>query len=300
MIAPKAEDSKVSIDALPSSIDADFYFFHQVDFLLRFKDKGIRNAYNNFVDTNQTLSSQFTLSLVLLCLTVPMAVLMATSFTRSTSSFEKCIWIITILIVFGINMFNWKVFFSKQRELKNSPNGELPLASKQYIKNVHMIVFFILNFLTCFRLISRVVNGQCEKLSLRDSWNCNPLASNSFLPPETLLITCFLPIMYSLIGKGANFEFSLVLWVMTMASMLFSMIFAEANGVILFAIIYSVVSLLSIVELKRQHYVLFLTNQKLQDILAEREKAADEANATEMRHLIGNLAHDLKTVRFTI
>eukprot|EP00981_Chlorochromonas_danica_P008975 scaffold2384_cov235-Ochromonas_danica.AAC.2 len=33
----------------------------------------------------------------------------------------------------------------------------------------------------------------------------------------------------------------------------------------------------------------------LQEILKEREKAADEANAEEMRHMIANVAHDLKT-----
>eukprot|EP00981_Chlorochromonas_danica_P000299 scaffold77_cov243-Ochromonas_danica.AAC.1 len=48
-------------------------------------------------------------------------------------------------------------------------------------------------------------------------------------------------------------------------------------------------------EAKVHHYYLFFTHRKLLDILREREKAADEANAQELRHMIANVAHDLKT-----
>lgn len=52
-----------------------------------------------------------------------------------------------------------------------------------------------------------------------------------------------------------------------------------------------------LIELHFQRTNTFLSNRKLQTVLEEREKNADAIHATEMRHMIGNVAHDLKTVR---
>jgi hypothetical protein len=49
-------------------------------------------------------------------------------------------------------------------------------------------------------------------------------------------------------------------------------------------------------DLHRQRIQSFLTNIKLREILNERERNADAIHAMEMRHMIGNVAHDLKTV----
>lgn len=52
-----------------------------------------------------------------------------------------------------------------------------------------------------------------------------------------------------------------------------------------------------LIELHFQRTNTFLSNRRLQTVLEEREKNADAIHATEMRHMIGNVAHDLKTVR---
>lgn len=49
------------------------------------------------------------------------------------------------------------------------------------------------------------------------------------------------------------------------------------------------------IHIQRTQY--FLNNRKLQDILNKNEKNALEIHAMEMRSMIGNVAHDLKTVR---
>ncbi len=50
------------------------------------------------------------------------------------------------------------------------------------------------------------------------------------------------------------------------------------------------------IELHYQRTQSFLNKRKIEIILHENEKNADITNATEMRHMIGNVAHDLKTV----
>jgi hypothetical protein len=41
---------------------------------------------------------------------------------------------------------------------------------------------------------------------------------------------------------------------------------------------------------------LFMTSMKLREILVEKERTAEEMHVSEMRHMIANVAHDLKTV----
>eukprot|EP00981_Chlorochromonas_danica_P007563 scaffold1793_cov164-Ochromonas_danica.AAC.5 len=46
---------------------------------------------------------------------------------------------------------------------------------------------------------------------------------------------------------------------------------------------------------RRQNYFLFFLHTELMDYVKRQEVAANEANAEEMRHMIANVAHDLKT-----
>jgi signal transduction histidine kinase len=45
---------------------------------------------------------------------------------------------------------------------------------------------------------------------------------------------------------------------------------------------------------------LFLVTQRQEQLLVENERLAEETRANELRSMIGNVAHDLKTVYFTL
>ena len=51
---------------------------------------------------------------------------------------------------------------------------------------------------------------------------------------------------------------------------------------------------------QRQTLSLFLVNQSQKRLLDDNERLAEENHAKELRHMIGNVAHDLKTVRCCI
>ena len=51
-------------------------------------------------------------------------------------------------------------------------------------------------------------------------------------------------------------------------------------------------------EIYRQKISLFLLTQSQKNLLEENERLAAETHANELRHMIGNVAHDLKTVSF--
>ncbi len=55
--------------------------------------------------------------------------------------------------------------------------------------------------------------------------------------------------------------------------------------------------ILLIIQLHLQRVQTFLHKRDLKELLEENERNADANHAMEMRHMIGNVAHDLKTVR---
>jgi hypothetical protein len=57
------------------------------------------------------------------------------------------------------------------------------------------------------------------------------------------------------------------------------------------------VFLLLFYDLHHQRIRAFLANRRMKAMLRERERNEEINHATEMRHMIGNIAHDLKTVR---
>ena len=63
-------------------------------------------------------------------------------------------------------------------------------------------------------------------------------------------------------------------------------------GVVLF-----LSSIFAVVDIQIRNILLFLSNRNFQEIIEENEQMAEKKNEEEMRHMIGNVAHDLKTVR---
>ena len=49
-------------------------------------------------------------------------------------------------------------------------------------------------------------------------------------------------------------------------------------------------------ELQRQMKSIFDLTERMQYLIKENAKMSSEMHANEMRHMIGNVAHDLKTV----
>ncbi len=53
----------------------------------------------------------------------------------------------------------------------------------------------------------------------------------------------------------------------------------------------------AIKDIQIRNLVIYLANVKLKELFVSHQKAASELHQEEMRHLIANVAHDLKTVR---
>ena len=69
-----------------------------------------------------------------------------------------------------------------------------------------------------------------------------------------------------------------------------------AEACVLSLMIYILLSGLLLYEYQRQNLATFILTEDLKFALEERERCAEETHASELRHMIANVAHDLKTV----
>lgn len=283
-----------------SAMEIDGELQRNVNMFLRLKDARLRAAYDDFNCHNQSLSSVFMLNLFILLFSATFFGLVVADHSDSYDLTTEINWSITIVYLLLINIISW-VAYIIQRITMYRNHGNLPLASRKVLQYAQMTAYFALNIFVCYRHISREVNGPCkEDHNVPNNWNCNVLGHAQAITLETSIIIMMVPIMYSISVRGAYFEFAIGLWTMTLATLIFSVCYGDERNSILFVAYYMIGSVTILIESRRQNYYLFFTHQKLQSFLVERDRAADAANAQEMRHMIANVAHDLKTVSCSV
>jgi hypothetical protein len=125
------------------------------------------------------------------------------------------------------------------------------------------------------------------------------------MPEDKMLISLVWPAVLMFIVREARWEAVYLSYLMSVFSSLFCMLFFDLTrslGVFLYCIPFS---LLAIYEVRRLQIDAFLLTEILIDEAQGRGAAADSQAKTEvthsqriaeMRHMVGNLAHDLKTV----
>jgi hypothetical protein len=105
------------------------------------------------------------------------------------------------------------------------------------------------------------------------------------------------PILFTFVFKECLFEFHLANHFFTMICIFsFSWYYSFTSIANIAFVLWVVMGFLLIVESHVQNVASFLTYYELKEILLEKERLTEQNNATEMRHMIGNVAHDLKTV----
>jgi hypothetical protein len=99
----------------------------------------------------------------------------------------------------------------------------------------------------------------------------------------------------SIIYRG-QFDLIIIVWLSSIFTIMISIAVGSLKESVFEFVMYVPTSILMMLELKRQNMTFFARSEKLQYLLTENERLANESYATELRHMIGNVAHDLKTV----
>jgi hypothetical protein len=150
----------------------------------------------------------------------------------------------------------------------------------------------------------RTSYGQCEGSVM---WYCNPHADMNDLPKDTLIAVIMIPISSAMTFKIKNWNNLVIEWLISSSALVFAVYSARAWVIAPVIALMIVINILMSVENQSQNISLFTLSCDLEsktieiglemdNKMSNMDKIAAEKSATELRHMIGNVAHDLKTV----
>lgn len=280
-----------------ASLEIDAQLKESVNSFWQLKDKSQNILYQRFTNANHSLSALFGVNLMLSGFSIPFLIVVGIFFLYCKSVFDYISWIIAVCFILFINLIAWWKY-NQQKKIIDKENGYLSTEGRKFLHIFVYRLFLAIHCFMCYRLMTKVIVGKCHHgLGVAQSWNCNSGHEDHHIPSDSTIIIMLIPLIYSVLVRGAHLGRALGLWSISIAVLIFCVAYAQASGSILFIIYYAIGSLIILTEAKRMNFFLFFTHQRLQLTLLEQTKASNEANAIEMRHMIANVAHDLKTVR---
>ena len=233
-------------------------------------------------------------------LTAIFAFLTILSFIRlSNAPFNESIVgiLVCILCVLG-SMFMFIIWWFKRRsdEMCHSK-------SSMRIKVVHVLensYFTLLVLSLSIRVILQILVGQCLDMTLLmgSAQFCNPFHDVKLIQPAHLISLMLFPLIaYVLIRETRPFCVGIA-WFISVATLVWCTVYLKSVYLLPPTLIYFFISLLIFYDTKRQNDAMLQLVRALQVIVVENERLQDEVRATELRAMIGNVAHDLKTVSY--
>lgn len=268
---------------------------NSVDMVLRLKDETQRKRYEHFTVSTQTVTSLLAMNIFLTIFSFPQFVLVGNAIRYEMSDEElghNVAILVSLVLLITICWYHYSYFIQKPNHLWQLEANDL-----QKLHRVLCYGFVAMNVLMCYRHIAKTILGPCRSdIAFRETWHCTDLDNDRAIVAETSMIVMLIPIMYATVVRGAYIEVSLTLWTMSIGSLIFSMAYRGAINSILFVVYYAVGSLMILVSARRQSFFLFFSHSHLQTFLMEKERQAEVLHSEELRHMVGNVAHDLKTV----
>lgn len=168
-------------------------------------------------------------------------------------------------------------------------------ATMQSNRNTIQAMFqFALTGFNIIAFLGRLFQGPCSRFIFSF---CNPYQDVESLPINSLMIMICLSLAPVTILRETRINVILVNWLMVVVSYMFSCFYVSSKVLFLGCLAYILISGLIILDVFHLNFETFITARQLKSALEENERIAATDRATEMRHMIANVAHDLKTVR---
>lgn len=269
-----------------------------IRFLDVIKDAHIRTAFASF-NQNQVSNETFLVVALLISFSSIIFIfryrqfLMQGEYDRE----EFVAGLVLAITIAVLNVILWILCYLKRKRV--DPNRRKALRS---LYNIQPVLQIILPIGICFfyglQLVTRVRGGQCDSDKLY--WQmlmCNPNHNTNGLPEETLAQLMLMPIVFHIILRDSLIGTFFISYFMSLASITITAYMLNFRQVTPFLLVYFSFSAVIHYDNQRQNLSLFYLAEKLKFSLSENERLADETHASELRHMIANVAHDLKTVR---
>ena len=147
-------------------------------------------------------------------------------------------------------------------------------------------------------LIFRSQYGPCgnDLSSLVANMTCNIEYDSKLIPSNLAAFTLLLSLASEISLKGASWESKLLSLAVGFVTILYSIYVTQFWGSLKLLFLMTAVVFVLMNEIRRQNIELFKLTESLHQTLEDNEKMVEELRLNEMKMMIGNVAHDLKTV----
>eukprot|EP01032_Pedospumella_encystans_P022845 gene22845-25874_t len=148
-----------------------------------------------------------------------------------------------------------------------------------------------------FRLIAQVMMGNCSQEGVSDPLSsfCSPYFENGGISLRLVVELMFNPILTAFLLRDTLWEALFGAWVVAVAILVAFCALVGSLDVIIATVAYVYCSILLYLDCDRHGQQLTEVLTQLQRAQQEIDRLAKEAQAIELRAMIGNVAHDLKT-----
>lgn len=193
---------------------------------------------------------------------------------------------VPILVGFVVLLLKYRDLFGK-----NGPLHRLAVYSSIFESTwlIGCAVSFALN------MISLGENGLCTNIR---SYGCNYSRVEGKMPQDIVLAAAVLPICLYCAVKGASWPAVVITFLIGLFASLFTVFYYNLQIWWSATILFEVGVFVTLYDQHRQNVQVFLLTESQSVLLSQIEKMAEEAHAKELRSMIANVAHDLKTVSF--
>ena len=213
--------------------------------------------------------------------------------------FLMCLAILTSVSCWGI-VFIITVFPKRASIVPSAVQDTSHQSTKSYKALVACQSSMILSatlyfaFLLIFRSGSK--NSRCYTAFAIGDWNCNPYRDVPMFPMDTAFFLILMPSCFAIVMKEKRKKLTMVSWVISIIGMLASAIIIGSWSSLPIVIIYFFLSGVVLLDNFRLHSLISKLHDSLRKSMQETQALLDQQKLNQMKDVIGNVSHDLKTV----
>jgi hypothetical protein len=264
---------------------------HQLLFQLR--DPKVYYEFADFMHYSKSSRFMFLVNLVFTFLVIPLV-----SINTVESDGVSALSVIALVLSLISFVLMWILYFYQCNQIQGDFNWTC--FNRFPVRHLQVVLLTSLTALFSLVNIHRSTAGDCnDDVSWLHLWSCNPYAESKTLPYDTTLILMLIPILFVIVMRETNLVYILLSWVATIVSLFTCAILLTSSHSYVFLLFYVLLSFVIIMDVYKQNVVLFILGRQLKRRFERNQLKATQEKALQMRNMIGNVAHDLKTVRFS-
>ncbi|RYH29076.1 hypothetical protein EON65_09795 [archaeon] len=225
---------------------------------------------------------------------------------KFTHANHNVTWLTFFGIVICVNIVLWSIYLYHQflsTGMVAEKYGESRSYSSWYqgfLAYALPMCYALLHLLACARLIQRTILEECPEYTecSYESWKYNSLIENGALSYDGVMLCMIMPIVQLTISGHVAFMCAVVCWTITIGTIIAVMVISKDEDCIVYLLAYIIGCIMIAMEIRKFCVYQSWLQKEMTNTMRKSEEEADRANAIEMRHMIANVAHDLKTVSY--